>query len=438
MRTSAGTMFVPLKDWSERPTHVDQSIGDLFMQTAGIKEAIVFAFNPPAIMGLGETGGFEFYIQNRGESNAGRLAQVTQEFIQKASQRPELAGMQTLFRATVPQLYADLDREKARMLGVPVSEVFDTLAATMGAFYVNDFNKFGRTYQVQLQAEPQYRSRPEDIGTVYVRSGQGEMIPLSSLVSVQFVAGPEIVERFNNFPAAKVLGAAAPGYSSGQAIAVLEEVARRELPPDFSIDWSGAAYQERRTGGSSRMALILAAIMVFLILAAQYERLKLPLAVMLALPFGMFGALTAVWLRGLENDVYFQIGLVTLIGLAAKNAILIVEFAAVRKTAGMSTEAAALEAARLRFRPILMTSLAFILGVLPLAISTGAGAASRHAIGTGVMGGMMAATFLAIFFVPLFFRIVTDWRIRAAEPDAAAQLEPPAEPDAAAEERHRA
>jgi HAE1 family hydrophobic/amphiphilic exporter-1/multidrug efflux pump len=438
MRTSAGTMFVPLKDWSERPTHVDQSIGDLFMKTAGIKEAIVFAFNPPAIMGLGETGGFEFYIQNRGESDARRLAQVTQEFIQKASQRPELAGMQTLFRATVPQLYADLDREKARMLGVPVSEVFDTLAATMGAFYVNDFNKFGRTYQVQLQAEPRYRSRPEDIGTVYVRSGQGEMIPLSSLVSVQFVAGPEIVERFNNFPAAKVLGAAAPGYSSGQAIAVLEEVARQELPPDFSIDWSGAAYQERRTGGASRTALILAAIMVFLILAAQYERLKLPLAVMLALPFGMFGALTAVWLRGMENDVYFQIGLVTLIGLAAKNAILIVEFAAVRKAAGMSTQAAAIEAARLRFRPILMTSLAFILGVLPLAISTGAGASARHAIGTGVMGGMMAATFLAIFFVPLFFRMVTDWRIRAEEPEEAAPPEAGPQPDAAAEERHRA
>jgi HAE1 family hydrophobic/amphiphilic exporter-1/multidrug efflux pump len=408
------------------------------MKTAGIKEAIVFAFNPPAIMGLGETGGFEFYIQNRGESDARRLAQVTQEFIQKASQRPELAGMQTLFRATVPQLYADLDREKARMLGVPVSEVFDTLAATMGAFYVNDFNKFGRTYQVQLQAEPRYRSRPEDIGTVYVRSGQGEMIPLSSLVSVQFVAGPEIVERFNNFPAAKVLGAAAPGYSSGQAIAVLEEVARQELPPDFSIDWSGAAYQERRTGGASRTALILAAIMVFLILAAQYERLKLPLAVMLALPFGMFGALTAVWLRGMENDVYFQIGLVTLIGLAAKNAILIVEFAAVRKAAGMSTQAAAIEAARLRFRPILMTSLAFILGVLPLAISTGAGASARHAIGTGVMGGMMAATFLAIFFVPLFFRMVTDWRIRAEEPEEAAPPEAGPQPDAAAEERHRA
>jgi len=408
-RGAAGTMFVPLKDWSEREQHVDQAIGEMFGATQGIKEALVIAFNPPAIMGLGETGGFEFYIQNRGGTGSAQLAAATQQFLQQASSRPELTGLNTLFRPTVPQLHIDLDREKARTLGVSVSEVYDTLAATMGSFYVNDFNKFGRTYTVQMQAEADFRSRPEDIGSIYVRTSGGQMVPLGALVSVRYIAGPEILERFNNFPAAKVIGAAAPGYSSGQAIATLEEVARTALPADFSLDWTGAAYQERRTGGESRTALLLATLMVFLILAALYNRLSLPLAVLMALPFGLFGALAAVWLRGMENDVYFQIGLITLLGLAAKNAILIVEFAMLRRQHGESTQDAAMHAARLRFRPILMTSLSFILGVLPLAISTGAGAASRHAIGTGVMGGMMAATFLAIFFVPVFFRLVMDW-----------------------------
>ncbi len=413
-RGAAGTMFVPLKDWSKREQHVDAAIGEMFGRTMGIKEALVIAFNPPAIMGLGETGGFEFYIQNRGGTGSMQLAAATQQFLQQAGQRPELTGLNTLFRPTVPQLHVDLDREKARTLGVSVSEVYDTLAATMGSFYVNDFNKFGRTYTVQMQAEADFRSRPEDIGRIFVRGSGGQMVPLSALVSVRYIAGPEILERFNNFPAAKVIGAAAPGYSSGQAIAALEEVAQTVLPADFTLDWTGAAYQERRTGGESRTALLLATLMVFLILAALYNRLSLPFAVLMALPFGMFGALAAVWLRGMENDVYFQIGLVTLLGLAAKNAILIVEFAMLRHQQGEATADAAVHAARLRFRPILMTSLAFILGVLPLAISTGAGAASRHAIGTGVMGGMLAATFLAIFFVPVFFRLVMDWDWRHA------------------------
>ena len=408
-RGAAGTMFVPLKDWSKREQHVDQAIGEMFGRTMGIKEALVIAFNPPAIMGLGETGGFEFYIQNRGGTGSAQLAAATQQFLQEAGKRPELTGLNTLFRPTVPQLHIDLDREKARTLGVSVSEVYDTLAATMGAFYVNDFNKYGRTYTVQMQAEADFRSRPEDIGRIFVRGSGGQMVPLSALVSVRYIAGPEILERFNNFPAAKVIGSAAPGYSSGQAIATLEAVARTALPADFSLDWTGAAYQERRTGGESRTSLLLATVMVFLILAALYNRLSLPFAVLMALPFGLFGALAAVWLRGLTNDVYFQIGLVTLLGLAAKNAILIVEFAMLRREHGESTNDAVTHAARLRFRPILMTSLSFILGVLPLAISTGAGAASRHAIGTGVMGGMLAATFLAIFFVPVFFRLVMDW-----------------------------
>jgi hydrophobe/amphiphile efflux-1 (HAE1) family protein len=421
IRTSAGTMFVPLKDWDKRPTHVEQIIGDLFMKTAGIKEAIVFAFNPPAIMGMGETGGFEFYIQNKGEGGARRLAEVTQQFIAAASQEKSLGPLQTLFRANVPQLYVDLDRARAKSLGVNITEVYDALSATLGSYYVNDFNLFGRTWTVWMSAEPRFRAQPEDIGGVYVKGGGGEMVPLSALARVSYTNGPEIVERFNNAPAAKVLGSAAPGYSSGQAITLMEQLAEKHLPADFGYDWGGASYQEKRTGGASNQALGMGIVMVFLILAAQYSRWSLPLSVLLAMPFGLFGALAAVWLRGLPNDVYFQIGLVTLVGLAAKNAILIVEFALHKKESGMPTLEAAAEAARIRFRPILMTSLAFIFGVLPLAISTGAGAAARHAIGTGVMGGMLAATFLAIFFVPLFFKLVVDRRLRVVDAQTAGQ-----------------
>jgi len=292
------------------------------------------------------------------------------------------------------------------------------VAATLGTYYVNDFNKFGRTWQVLMSAEPSYRNSPEAIGDIYVRSEKGEMIPLKSLASVRYAAGPDSLDRFNNLLAVKLLGQGAPGVSSGQAIQAVERVAKEVLPPDFSFDWGGASFQEKRSAGTSGLALGLAAVMVFLILAAQYEKWSLPLSVLLALPFGTFGALAAVWLRGLTNDVYFQIGLVTLLGLAAKNAILIVEYAVLKHHEGLSTSAAALEAARLRFRPILMTSLAFILGVLPLAISTGAGAGARHAVGTGVMGGMLAATFLAIFFIPLFFKLMTDgkpWEKRSTK-----------------------
>src|SRR6185295_18145509 len=279
-------------------------------------------------------------------------------------------------------------------------------------YYVNDFNKYGRTWQVLMSADPAYRRRPDDIGGVYVRSDKGEMIPLSSLATVRYTSGPNALDRFNNLPAVKIIGQAAPGFSSGQAIAHVEQIASEVLPAGFSYDWGGTSYQEKRSGGASMFALGLAVIMVFLILAAQYERWSLPFSVLLALPFGTFGALAAVWLRGHTNDVYFQIGLVTLLGLAAKNAILIVQFAELKEREGLSAAAAALEAARLRFRPILMSSLAFIFGVLPLAISTGAGAGARQSVGTGVMGGMLAATFLAIFFVPMFFKLLASRRLR--------------------------
>jgi HAE1 family hydrophobic/amphiphilic exporter-1/multidrug efflux pump len=320
--------------------------------------------------------------------------------------------VQTLWRPATPQLYVDVDRDKAKALGVPLGDLYGALAATLGNYYVNDFNKYGRTWQVLMSAETQYRNSPSDVGDIYVRSERGDMIPLRSLANIRYASGPDSMTRFNNLPAVKLFGQAAPGVSSGQAIAAAERVAAEVLPPDFSFDWGGASYQEKKSGGASVIALGLAVIMVFLILAAQYERWSLPLSVLLALPFGTFGALAAVNLTGHTNDVYFQIGLVTLLGLAAKNAILIVQFAELKEREGLSAAAAALEAARLRFRPILMTSLAFIFGVLPLAISTGAGAGARRSVGTGVMGGMLAATFLAIFFVPMFFKLLATRRLR--------------------------
>src|SRR5688572_7343778 len=407
-RENAATIFVTQKHWDERPMPVGALVGEFYGKTAHIKEGLAIAFPPPAIFGLGTAGGFEFYLQNRGEGGPKRLYEVAQQFIGAAAQSPKLGMVNTFWRANVPQLYVDVDREKAKSLGVPLEDIFTTLAATLGSYYVNDFNKYGRTWQVLLSAEPGQRTRPEDAGSVYVRSVKGEMIPLRSLARIEYSSGPGTMSRFNNLPAVQVLGGGKPGVRSGDAIAEIERIAREVLPSDFSLDWSGASYQEKKSGGTSVLVLALGALMVFLILAAQYEKWSLPLSVLLALPFGTFGALAAVWLRGLTNDVYFQIGLVTLLGLAAKNAILIVEFAVLKHEEGLSASAAAVEAARLRFRPILMTSLAFILGVLPLAFSSGAGAGARISAGTGVMGGMLAATFLAIFFVPTFFKLLTD------------------------------
>ena len=410
-RNNAATIFVTQKHWDEREVTTPQLVGEFFMKTGHIKEALVLGFNPPPIFGLGNAGGFEFYLQNRGEGGPKRLAEVTQQFLGAVAQDPMFVQVNTLWRANVPQLYVHTDREKAKTLGVPVDELYSSLAATLGTYYVNDFNKYGRTWQVLMSAEPGFRKKPDDVGAVHVRSDRGAMVPLSSLARVDYSSGPDTLDRFNNLPAVKIFGSAAPGYSSGQAIARMEKIAAETLPPEFSYDWSGASFQEKRSGGTAGIALGLAVLMVFLILAAQYDKWSLPLSVLLALPFGTFGALAAVSLRGFTNDVYFQIGLVTLLGLAAKNAILIVEYAVLKKHEGYTTAAAAIEAARLRFRPILMTSLAFILGVLPLAFSTGAGAGARHSAGTGVMGGMLAATFLAIFFIPWFYKLIVDRKL---------------------------
>jgi len=433
-RNNAATIFVTQKDWDERSATTPQLVGEVFMKTARIKEALVLAFAPPPIFGLGTAGGFEFYIQNHGEGGPQRTAEAVQQFLGRASKEPQLAFVNTFWRANVPQLQVDLDRDKAKALGVPIDALYGTLAATAGTYYVNDFNKYGRTWQVLMSAEPAYRKRPDSIGDIYVRSQKGEMVPLNALANVRYSSGPDSLDRFNNLPAVKLIGQGASGVSSGQAIQAVEKIAAEALPPDFTYDWSGTSFQEKRSSGTAAIALGLAVLMVFLILAAQYEKWSLPLSVLLALPFGTFGALAAVWLRGFTNDVYFQIGLVTLLGLAAKNAILIVEYAVLKHHEGLSTSAAALEAARLRFRPILMTSLAFILGVLPLAISVGAGAGARRSVGTGVMGGMIAATFLAIFFVPLFFRLVTDRKL--SEKRAAAELR--AEVERERERSHRA
>ncbi|MBB1291907.1 MULTISPECIES: efflux RND transporter permease subunit [unclassified Pseudoalteromonas] len=410
-KNSAATLFVTQKHWDEREIDTKSLVNELFMKTAHINEALVLAFNPPAIFGLGSTGGFEFYIQNKGAGGPEKLQQAMGLMMAEAQKSPILSGLQTLWRPNAPQLKVDVDREQARAMGIEIDDAFTALAGTLGTYYVNDFNKFGRAWQVLMSAEAEFRMKPDDIGRIYVKNSQGTMVPMSAFTNIEYSRGPESLNRYNNLPAVKLLGNAAPGYSSGQAIAEVERIAKAVLPPDMTYDWTGSAYQEKRSSGTTGIALGLAVIMVFLILAALYERWSLPLSVMLALPFGTFGALVSIWLVGMTNDVYFQIGLVTLLGLASKNAILIVEYALMKHQQGWSASAAALEAARLRFRPIIMTSMAFILGVVPLVLSSGAGAGARHSVGTGVMGGMMAATFLAVFFVPLFFYWLTERKL---------------------------
>ncbi|AZZ98400.1 multidrug efflux RND transporter permease subunit [Pseudoalteromonas sp. R3] len=410
-KNSAATLFITQKHWDEREIDTKSLVGELFMKTAGINEALVLAFNPPAIFGLGTTGGFEVYLQNKAGTDPERLKQGMQMLMGEAQKSPVLAGIQTLWRPDAPQLKVHMDREQARAMGVNINSAFNALAANLGNYYVNDFNKFGRAWQVLLSAEAEFRMSPEDVGRIYVKNNRGEMVPISAFTDIEYSRGPETLQRYNNLSAVKLMGNAAPGYSSGQAIAEFERIAKQVLPPDMTFEWTASAYQEKRSSGTTGLALGLAVVMVFLILAALYERWSLPISVLLALPFGTFGALISIWVAGLTNDVYFQIGLVTLLGLASKNAILIVEYALMKTQQGWSPAAAALEAARLRFRPIIMTSLAFILGVVPLVLSSGAGAGARHSVGTGVMGGMLAATFLAVFFLPLFFYWLTARRV---------------------------
>jgi len=353
-KTNNGTVFVALKDFDERsdPALSAQAlIAWARPRLARLTEGVALPINPPSIPGLGSVGG-------------------------------------------------------AEILGVPVANAYAALQTLFGSVYASQYNKYGRVWRVILQAEPQYRERPEDINSIFVRQKNGKMVPLSALVETRYITGPDLVPRFNGFMAAKITGDAAPGFSSGQAIATMESLADEVLPDGFTYAWSGQSYEEKQSGGTAALVFVFALVMVFLILAGQYEQWSLPVAVITAVPFGLFGALLSVWLRGMENDVYFQIGLITLIALSAKNAILIVEFAEIQYKEGKSAFDAAVEAARLRLRPILMTSLSFILGALPLVTASGAGSAARHSIGTGIIGGMIGATTLALFFVPLFYYLI--------------------------------
>lgn len=417
-KTNSATMFVRLKDWKERETSATDIVGKLFGIGMSQPDGLAIAVNPPAIRGLGAAGGFEVYVQSQRDTDPIKLAAVMNGFIEAMRAEPTLTGLNSFFRPTVPQLLIEIDEAKALSQGVRIADIYATLQSTMGAFYVNDFNRNGRTYRVQLQAEPEFRMNPEDLGKVYVRSQataanpSGNMIPLSALSKVSNIVGAEQLERYNGLLSAKVFGSGAPGVSSGDAIKTVERIAKENLPDGYKIAWTGQAYQEKRTGSAALFAFGFAIIMVFLILAAQFETWALPLAVIMAVPFALAGALLAVLLRGMQNDIYFQIGLITLIGLAAKNAILIVEFAEQKMEEGMPVAQAALEAARLRFRPIVMTSMAFVLGIVPLVFATGAGAAARRSMGTGVFGGMILATFIATIFIPLFFTWLSGKHVR--------------------------
>ena len=405
-KTNASTSFFTLKPWSERlkeeqsADSISQILNGVFYE---IPDATIFALSAPPIDGLSTSGGFEMYLQDKSGGSLEALNSVVNEIIEKASSRPELSMVRSSFDISIPQYHTILDKDKAKALGVSISDAYKTLQLTLGSYYVNDFNLYGRTYQVNVQSESKLREKPDDLNAIFVKSESGKLIPISSLITTKRSIGADTLDRFNGLSAAKIEGEPAPGYSSGDALKAIEEVASQVIPQGYSIAWSGTSYQEKAMQGSGSQAFLLGLVFIFLILAAQYERWLMPLAVITVVPFAVFGAILAVYLRGLGNDIYFQIGLLVLIGLSAKNAILIVEFAMQAQEKGKTILEATLEAARLRFRPIVMTSLAFTIGVLPLAISTGAGAGSRHAIGTGVIGGMIASTTIAIFFAPLFY-----------------------------------
>ena len=409
-RSHTVATIIKLKNWSERPNPEQEAkalLAKFSKQLMGTSEGFSFAVVPPPIMGMSVTGGFDMYVQDRKGGSIEDLGKVVNQIIEKAKTRPELMGVRTALAANIPQYKIDVDTEKAKAKGVSLNDIYSTINATFGSYYVNDFSLYGRTYKVNLQAKDEFRNNVDDFQYVYVKSKDGDLLPINSFINYKKIVGADIVERFNLFQAAKVSGQPGPGYSSGDSLKAIEEVAKEVLPDGYTISWTGTAYQEKQVGGSSAQAFIFGIVFLFLILCALYERWLLPVSVVLAVPFAIFGAILATNLRSLDNNIYFQIGLLVLAGLAAKNAILIVEFALQKQKEGIKLVDAAIEAARVRLRPIIMTSLAFTVGVMPLAISSGAGAASKHSIGTGVVGGMLTATFIAILFIPLFFVLIS-------------------------------
>ncbi|HEV8134784.1 MAG TPA: multidrug efflux RND transporter permease subunit [Pyrinomonadaceae bacterium] len=414
-----GFFFVSLAPWSERKHTAPEIVKIVNARLANeIPEAIAFLFSPPAIPGLGNSGGLSFWLQDRSGGSVEFLDQNLQKFLTAARQRPELASVASQFTATTPQIFADVDRDKVLKQGVDVRDVYQTLQAYLGGMFLNQFNRFGRQWRVFLQAEGEERLSDQDIAQYYVRNNDGNMVPLSSLLKTRNILGPEYTNRFNLYRAAQIIGTAAPGYSSGQALSALEEVAKQTLPPEIGYDWSDLSYQEQKASGSTTSVFGLSLVFVFLILAALYESWSLPFSVLLTVPIAIFGAFLGLWLRGYDLDVYARIGLVVLIGLAAKNAILIVEFAKAELANGRDLIDAALEGARLRLRPILMTSFAFIFGSAPLWIASGAGASARRILGTVVIVGMLAATLIAIFIIPVTFYLVEKVTMRFSKKQA--------------------
>lgn len=411
-KSNAASLIVQLKPWDQRTRSAETIRRQLQTLVNARTDAVGQAVNPEPIRGLGRAGGLDFYIQSRESDNPLELQQVAEDFRQRLVARPEIASGRSMIQADAPQLYLTVDEAKALAMGVAISDVYDTLGYFMGGKYVNDFTRIGKIFRVIIQADAPYRMTPESLGDLYVRSDTGKMVPLSTLAHVERTSGPESLKRENGFLAASMNVNAAQGYSTGDVIRAVDTESQY-LPSGYYVDWTGQAFHEKRIGSSSAAAFAFGLIIVFLILAAQFERWSLPIAVVMAVPYSVLGALVATYFRGFSNDIYFQIGLLVLIGLTAKNAILIVEFAAQKMEEGLEARQAALEAAKLRLRPIVMTSMAFILGVIPLATATGAGAAARQSMGTGVLGGMLAATFITTFFIPVFFTWFVSKKIKA-------------------------
>ena len=401
-KSNAASLIVQLKPWDQRTRSAETIRRQLQTLVNARTDAVGQAVNPAPIRGLGRAGGLDFYIQSRESDNPLELQQVAEDFRQRLVAKPEISSARSMIQADAPQLYLTVDEAKALAMDVAISDVYDTLGYFMGGKYVNDFTRIGKIFRVIIQADAPYRMTPDSLGELYVRSDTGKMVPLSTLAHVERTSGPESLKRENGFLAASMNVNAAQGYSTGDVIRTVDTESQY-LPSGYYVDWTGQAFHEKRIGSSSAAAFAFGLIIVFLILAAQFERWSLPIAVVMAVPYSVLGALVATYFRGFSNDIYFQIGLLVLIGLTAKNAILIVEFAAQKMEEGLEARQAALEAAKLRLRPIVMTSMAFILGVIPLATATGAGAAARQSMGTGVLGGMLAATFITTFFIPVFF-----------------------------------